>query len=676
MNTTRTNIGTDVNSARQKGPLLLAVVLASLLHLTNISAPTLLVALLMWLWHLIGLFRPLPRPGARGLVLAGALCFALAAATNEGVTVEAFVSLLVLMIALKLFEMRGRHDAIMTVILNYFAIVSGMFFSDSLLVSLYIALALTYNTAMLIRTSHPDMAMRLTLRHAVRLCGLALPCMIVLFLVFPRFPGGLWGRPQLIQGKSGVSDVLRFGGIAAVAKNQDVAFRVTFEGGTPHETFYWRGVVLGIFDGTSWTRDRRNRTFGPEQARSDEKSGPGHEYSITLEAHQERWLYTLDRPLAVEFPRGTYMREAQVVETWRPVANRLEYRARSATFARLEPQGFRAVARRGLQLPEGGNPRARALAQKWRTEHTSPQDIANAALAHFAQNGFRYVLAADTALDENDVNAIDAFLFDVKTGFCEHFAASFAFLMRAAGVPARLVIGYLGGTVNPMGDYLVVRHADAHAWCELLIDGHWQRVDPTVIVAPDRLNAGVAEVPGAGGQDLSLAELLNWRNLPPWLQPLGNAWDFLNMRWNQWVMQYSAAQQRNFLVSLGLNWGRMAGRIGLLLGGVAVLGIGYFALAVFVRRRPQGQDPVAAQWRRFLVRLDQAHLESPSDMGPRDLLAAITAARPDLTHAAAAVIQPYIRLRYANTPQADRPALLRDLTRAVRAFPTVSAPPR
>lgn len=670
-------MNTDVNAARQKGPLLLAVVLASLLHLTNISAPTLLVCVLMWFWHLAGLFRPLPRPGARGLVLAGALCFALAATTNEGVTVEAFVSLLVLMIALKLFEMRGRHDAIMTVILNYFAIVSGMFFSDSLLTSLYIALALTYNTAMLIRTSHPDMAMPLTLRHAVRLCGLALPCMIVLFLVFPRFPGGLWGRPQLIQGRSGVSDVLRFGGIAAVAKNQDVAFRVTFEGGTPLETFYWRGVVLGIFDGVSWTRDRRNWTFGPEQARPDEQSGPGHHYSVTLEAHQERWLYTLDRPLAVEFPRGGRMRDALVVETWRPVANRLEYRARSASLARLEAQGSpRAAARRGLQLPEGGNPRARALARKWRSEYTRPRDIADAALAHFARNGFRYVLAADTALDENDANAIDAFLFDVKTGFCEHFAASFAFLMRAAGVPARLVIGYLGGTVNPLGDYLVVRHADAHAWCEILVDGHWRRVDPTVVVAPGRLNTGVAEVPGAAGRDLSLAGLLNWRNVPPWLRPLGNAWDLLNMRWNQWVMQYSAAQQRGFLVSLGLNWGRMAGRVGLLLGGVAVLGIGYFALAVFARRRPQGLEPAAAQWRRFLVRLDQARIESPPGMGPRDLLAAITAARPDLAQAAEAVIRPYIRLRYADTPEAARPALLRDMTRAVRAFPTASAPPR
>ena len=219
-----------------RATLLLAIVLACLLHLVNISAPTLLVCLAFWAYQLLGFFRPLPRPGPRLLTVAGALCFVLIAATNEGLTVEFFVSLLVLMISLKLFEFRGCHDAMMTAILNYFVVASGMFFSDSLLVTCYIALCLVYNNAALVRASHPGLPLKRCLRWAGRLTLQALPFMVILFLVFPRFQGGLWGRPSLIQARSGVNDTLKLGGVAEVARNMDVAFRVHFDGPLPLET--------------------------------------------------------------------------------------------------------------------------------------------------------------------------------------------------------------------------------------------------------------------------------------------------------------------------------------------------------------------------------------------------------------------------------------------------------
>ena len=165
-------------------------------------------------------------------------------------------------------------------------------------------------------------------------------------------------------------------------------------------------------------------------------------------------------------------------------------------------------------------------------------------------------------------------------------------------MPYVLVVGYLGGTVNPYGGYLAVRHADAHIWCEVLLNGEWQRVDPTAVVAPGRLRTG-SESRAPAPADLTLSGLFSVGNLPPWLQPLGNGWDYVNMRWNQLVMQYSAASQRQLFAWLGLDWGRQAAHLELLIAGIAVLGISYFLVAVFMRRSPREEADVVAQaWTR------------------------------------------------------------------------------
>ncbi len=647
-----------------RATLLLAIVLACLLHLVNISAPTLLVCLALWAYQLLGFFRPLPSPGPRVLTVAGALCFVLIAATNEGLTVEFFVSLLVLMISLKLFEFRGCHDAMMTAILNYFVVASGMFFSDSLLVTCYIALCLVYNNAALVRASHPGLPLKRCLRWAGRLTLQALPFMVILFLVFPRFQGGLWGRPSLIQARSGVNDTLKLGGVAEVARNMDVAFRVHFDGPLPLETLYWRGLVLWHFDGETWTRGPGQRSLTPDRTQT---AGMVRSYRVTLEPHEGRWLYTLDRPLTVQLlqpPRGLAISGAGVVEGARSVSGRVEYQATSDTAARmLWSEQNRMAKVWGRQLPESGNPRARALAALW--QGRSPGDIVNSGLAFFGRGGFRYTLAPDEDLG---ADAIDAFLFERRAGFCEHFAASFAFLMRAAGLPTRLVVGYLGGTVNPYGGYLAVRHADAHVWCEVLLNGEWQRIDPTAVVAPGRLRTG-SESRAPAPADLTLSGLFSVGNLPSWLQPLGNGWDYVNMRWNQLVMQYSAARQRQLFAWLGLDWGRQAARLGLLIAGIAVLGIGYFLVAVFMRRSPREEaDAVAQAWRRFREKLEGAGVAGTARQGPVRLLAMLEAERPDLARTASAVVQLYIRLRYANTPEAARGEMERELVQAVRDF--------
>ncbi|RTK99023.1 MAG: transglutaminase domain-containing protein, partial [Neisseriaceae bacterium] len=142
-----------------------------------------------------------------------------------------------------------------------------------------------------------------------------------------------------------------------------------------------------------------------------------------------------------------------------------------------------------LRLPSGYNPRARQLAQQWRTNSRTPGEVVDHALRYFNRQQFFYTLQPPLLGSDS----VDDFLFNSRRGFCEHYASSFVFLMRAAGVPARVVTGYMGGELNPVGGYLIVRQSDAHAWAEVWLgNAGWQRVDPTAAVAPARVQQDLA----------------------------------------------------------------------------------------------------------------------------------------------------------------------------------------
>jgi transglutaminase-like putative cysteine protease len=640
-------------------PILLSIVLCTLLHLANISIIAAMLCLAMWGYHLLALIRGLPAPGLVVKTVGGLLLFLVAVLTNDGLTVEAFVALLVLMISLKLFELRHQRDAMITVILCYFVIVSGMFFSDSLLATIYIATIVLYNTAVLVHVRHPGIDMVPAIRLAGRLVLWALPLTVVLFLVFPRIQGGLWGRPSLIAAQSGFTEEIAFGSIAELATNDDVAFRVTFAGPLPApENLYWRGIVLSQFDGQAWRREDGRGGL----AKSWTAGNTSISYTLTLEPHHRQWLFALDLPTRVLL-RGTWLSADHTIAAWRPVTSRISYQASSRMGA--QPEAREDEYNQALQLPEGGNSRARQLATQWRRESSSDAEIIDRALAYFRSGNFRYTLNPGWSVAGTSAarDAIDQFLFTNRTGFCEHFAASFVFLLRAAGLPARLVGGYLGGQVNPYGGYLVVRQSDAHAWSEVLLDGSWQRIDPTTLVAPLRLQARAADFFAEGEGDAF--SLLGLTRLPKWLQPLGDGWDLLNSRWNLWVMQYSFASQTRLFSRIGIDLSISKGLVQAVFFGVVLLGASYFLLIALQRGNSPQFDPVAREWRRFCATMARLGIPRKSHQGPIAYLEAIENRRPDLAGPARQVIDRYIAIRYNR--QAD-PATLAAFQDAVRAL--------
>ena len=337
-----------------------------------------------------------------------------------------------------------------------------------------------------------------------------------------------------------------------------------------------------------------------------------------------------------------------------PVRSRMRYEVRSFPDYRAMDGSERQDLRAALALPEGFNPRARQTAEDWRRTERDDGAIVQRAISFFRNGGYEYTLLPPRL----GPNTVDEFLFDTKQGFCEHFAASFVFLMRAAGVPARIVTGYQGGEINPVDGYMVVRQADAHAWAEVwLAERGWVRVDPTAVVVPLRVEAGISAMQSAVLPLLMRTEI-------DWLRALRNNWEALANQWNQWVLGYNPDRQRDMLSWLGVqqpSWQTMAMLLFWSVAGVLL------AIALWLLRTIRRDDPVQRLWLRFCGKLARAGLVRALAEGPLDYASRAAARLPQREAAVRAVTSLYVELRYG--PRRDPGALarLRELVREFRA---------
>lgn len=463
---------------------------------------------------------------------------------------DASVGLLAVMISMKLLETRTKRDFIVMVVLSYFLTVNILLFTQAIWVFLALLLALTGLTACLISISHQSkktiispQIWKIQAKLAAKLLLQATPIMLVLFVLFPRIPGPIWGIPQdTYSGMTGLSDSMEPGNISQLSLSSKIAFRVEFKSTTPpNNQLYWRGPVLWHQEGRRWQMTSDSIPLPMETL---ETSGAATDYTITLEPHNRNWLLMLDLPeiSASKLPVEARVKHDMQVLSKEPIRTRISYQGHSYLHYKLGAQLSERERVLALQLIEDENPKTRQLAAKWVSEKKSPKAIVEAALKMFREQAFIYTLAPPRLGKE----PVDDFLFNTKRGFCEHYASSFVYLMRAAGVPARIVTGYQGGEINPNGNYLIIRQSDAHAWAEVwLKDNGWVRVDPTSAVSPDRIEMGI----GAALPDSNLLPLLSRQDYPM-LKHLYMNWDAVNNGWNQWVLGYDQAKQLALLKKL------------------------------------------------------------------------------------------------------------------------------
>ncbi|MFB9995284.1 transglutaminaseTgpA domain-containing protein [Deinococcus oregonensis] len=594
-----------------------------------------------------------PRPQLRPLpswllgIAAGMAAVALNAEYGTLLGSEAGTALLGLLVALKAAESHNLRDARLLVLLGLFVTFTHFLHGQGPLVALHALLSVTLMLAVAsawvipLTEQTPEHTEPGPLRTAGRVVALALPLMLVLFVLFPRPDGPLWQLPLQGRNQTGLSDEIRAGEFSDLARSNAVAFRADFSTGLPApQERYWRGPVFEGYDGLAWTQARL-RGASP----SIEPTGPENAYTLTLEPNGKPWLLTLDVP--TELPPGTFLSTAFQAVNPRPTSTRARYVIRGRS-ARLGVQESTERLNYDLLLPVGQSQRTRDLAATW--SGLAPEARVQAALNYLQTGGFTYTLNPPTLPEQN---RIDAFLFGTRTGFCEHYASAFAFLMRAAGLPARIVGGYLGGEINPDGGYLIVRQQDAHAWVEVWLAGRgWTRVDPTAVVAPARLNTNLSTAltrPNA----TSAAPISAFARLRLRVDALQN-------RWNDTVVGYNGEQQRSLLGRVGL------GQVGAAPYLLALLGLVALALVpalLVARRTARPRDPAARALHDLSVRLrlPRAPGETASAYAVR-----VQQRWPQSSESLNTFLNAYHEARYSPDASAEQAQKLRGLVRKVR----------
>jgi transglutaminase-like putative cysteine protease len=559
------------------------------------------------------------------------------------------VAALTVLVAAKLLETRARRDALMLVYLGYFLVVTNFLFDQSIAFAIYMFAMVLAVTTLLISWHTLSgwggrwQALLGQVRLGLILMLQALPIMLLLFIFFPRIEGPLWRIPQdRSSGSSGLADSMAPGSFSSMAKNDEVAFRASFGAHQPpQDKLYWRGPVFEEFDGVTWHQSADERVGVPKL----QVKGPAISYSMMLEPHQRGWLLALEMPVSMP-PDAKLSARLQVVG--KPVTKRVRNELAAVFDYRVGLDEDEAVLARNRQLPVKGNARARALGQSWQS--LAPRERVYSALRMFRSQGFAYTLQPPLYGDDG----IDRFLFEGRQGFCEHFAGSFTYLMRAAGLAARVVGGYQGGDLN--GDYLIVRQADAHAWSEVWLAGEgWVRVDPTFEAAPERIEKGLAS---AVPQD-SLPYLMRLDD--NMVRKLRLALDTVVNTWNQWVVGYTPERQRQLLKRLGID-DLASGRFLYWFAGLFVALGGGLAGWLFWQMRPPQRDPARREWDRFCTKAARRGFEPAVGEGPRDFVGRVQLGLPGSSVQAGLVLTAYLALRYGNK------GALTDLQHAVRQF--------
>ncbi|TYT75477.1 transglutaminase TgpA family protein [Desulfobotulus mexicanus] len=617
------------------------------------------VVCLAWLMRLAMAEGFLPLPGKKTLVTFTWIFFIIIIVQSAGTFAQdAGSRLLLIMAALKTFELHQRRDAIALVFIAHLLVLSSLFFSESLAMALYMALALICNHAVLALIHHGKEPIKKMLLQAATLFLLAAPLAIILFVSFPRLSSPLWGiRTPSPSGITGFSDKLQPGSVADLAKSNEPAFRVQFEGPIPSsENRYFRGIVFRNARSGSWLPDREVSPLPT----LEEMPKTWMRYSIILEPHQHKWLFALDWPVTHETGSMSLV-QGGLIRSKDKVQRRMGYTLESSkeNFHLDTPDAD------DLYLPFDENPKAQALGRKIYEENPEEGKRLEALIAWIQNQPFRYTLNPGLLPSKN---SMDAFLFETQQGYCEHFAMGFAILARAAGLPGRIIGGYQGGEINPIGPYLMVKQSDAHAWTEIYLENHgWQRIDPTALIAPVRLDEGGMAASLSEEDRMSIGRSSDSTWFERRIRPLGLFWDSATHLWHRQVLAYTHTRQQEFFSSL---WSRIQSAGAFYILGMALAsGLLMFWLTkygmIWLKKRTK-KDKVLLAWDILCKKMEKAGIPRAAYEGPMDYAKRIKEIRPDLASAVQPHIKNYVRLRYGSKD--PDPEIIQSFLKEVRRF--------
>jgi protein-glutamine gamma-glutamyltransferase len=627
--------------------IIIALFLLVTPHVARLPVWVLLVFMAAALWRIM-VYRGVwsfPRwPVKLGLVFASfaGILFSF----HSLIGLEPTVALLLTAFALKLLELVERKDAYVLLFLGYFVILTEFLFSQDLLVLLLCLFNTVIVTTALVALHRPgeDRFSGKPLRLAGVMVLQAMPLMLVLFFLFPRI-GPLWTVPIKTQtGRTGMSDFMKPGDVSRLSRSAEVAFRVEFEGEIPPSSqLYWRGLVMSRLQSGAWSALTYYDVPAMERRQAEPQlDGEPLRYTVIMEPTQQHWVYGLrySRSPGRGIMNTPDFRMFRVTE----IEDDFLYRVRSWPDAMLEPELSPWRRRVELDLPGDDNPRMRQLAAELARDAASSREIVERALAMFGEQPFVYTLEPPL-LPERD--SMDAFLFNTRRGFCEHYSSSFVMLMRAAGVPARVVAGYQGGEVNPVNRTVIVHQFDAHAWAEVWLEGEgWVRVDPTAAVSPDRIEWGLEEALAGEGTFLADSPLspLRFRGIG-WFNRMRLEYDALTYRWQSWVVGFDSDRQFDLL---GDWFGEFdAKKFALVLLGGGLLALAPVLIVMLLQRKTVELSRLDRLYLKFCGRLERMGVVREPGEAPEDFSRRAQQQLPRLAQSIGEVTRLYTQMAYA-----------------------------
>jgi len=446
-----------------------------------------------------------------------------------------------------------------------FLIAVAFIYQQSLQMSVLYFGLLIINIYGLLLVHNLQLSPSFSLKFMARETLILIPVTALLFILMPNLPP-FWKLPEQQSASTGLNETMTPGDIANLAESNRLAFRVTFNSDqAPNITsLYWRVMTLERFDGETWTIHPKRKAQSELFKLAPNTLSSSYEYEVIAEPTQQPWLYSL-RNSQSNTPNVYNMLDNKLVYNTK-VNQRLKYRATSiagsgiAPYNQLQPWEWRL----NRQLVSKAHPRTRALADEiWsRVKHLPKDQQASAysqeILNYFKRSDFRYSLKTQAMAGDH----IDDFLFNKRVGFCAHFASAYTVLMRMQGFPTRIVTGYQGGEFNPNGNYFNVYDNSAHAWAEFWQSdaiesiardyrgdsGHWLRVDPTAVVAPERLELGLAGMyaadPDFGNQPLQVVKSIAWLNA------IRQQLQSLDYYWTIWVLDFDQQKRNAFFAKM------------------------------------------------------------------------------------------------------------------------------
>lgn len=636
--------------------LAILVGFATVMHFQIADIKVAIFAFAIFLLKAFIVFRKLAPPPKLILVLLTILSVGLIIYVYSGWNGQrAGISFLVLLASLKFLESHALRDYYITCLLLFFLASSSFLFNSSIPSIAMVVIYTIALTSILLQITNPNAtSIRQNFSTSTAIIIKALPLAIILFFFFPRIHGSFGFLPsQDQQNAAGLSDALVAGEMAASAFNNQLAFRVEFKGGNipPRSQLYWRVKTMTTERTFQWEVIKPNSSNANQhkifQNNADLNNGQWF-YDVLHEKTSDTFLPYLD--YVSGYSIGNVLSDYSVFLSNTQLGSFSYKGSSSATPALNDKEKIDRI--RFLQTDSRPNAKVQALLEQWKNTSDNDEGRTKAVYQYLLDNPFNYSLTPP-GLDEFD--PLSDFLLNTKTGYCEHYASAFTILMRWLRIPARVVVGYQGGTSVNDGQFLEVRYSDAHAWSEVWFNGRWNRVDPTAAISPDRIEYGMDALMEMWGNDyfgsndtgLALSNYLNPTGTARFLKKLNDSWKNAGYQWNKWVVNYDFDTQKELLSRLGLKHKNNVLMLVLVMiaGAFSLMLLYFWQLIPKPMKRTDLQQSYLAFTRKFKK---FGLVKSPSET-PLEFSQRAVGVMPHLESQIKEITSLYYRLRYAKT---------------------------